>query len=741
MKAVLFDKRFELFFKAISYGVALCGLLSLFVTGATGIIGAFLFTTAAVVAWAIEDTKWQFTERVAVILILFAVPIFYLDTRFGIFGGRNDILAGENLSRLILTLSGIKLLQKKSDRDWIIIYLIAFFQMLLAAGMSISPLYLVSLGLFMVSITIAIIAFEIRKSARKVRDDLKLEKLEGEEKPFKKAFTAFSYKRLPVIAVTLLAAITLIAFPLFLALPRVGGAGVISSTTGGASLSTGFGDTVRLGEIGRLQQNNEIVMRAKLGKYNRDKISDFHWRGIALDFFDKKSWFRTKPQPIGQYTKNDSGGFRLDTGSSEENLVEQTIYLEALDTPVLFSLDKPIYVRGQFLNINKDTEGSLSLPRYNVERMSYFVISDVRKPGEESLRHDNSAYGINTRRYFQVPEGLDERIGQLAEKVISDAKATNRYDQAKAIETHLRNDYAYSLDMRAGGSDPVADFLFNIREGHCEYFASAMVLMLRTHGVAARMVNGFNGGEYNEVTDTYAIRQRNAHSWVEVYFPGENTWITFDPTPAEGRIYDEPSTGGIADRLKQYMEALETLWIQYVVSYDNQEQRSLFKSIRESASDIESSTSHWLKALQMSLTDWWKEVRGDFGTETSIRAIAYGIGYLIAAILGFWLLRRLYRSLAKLRLFERFSRIFRSEKDKSIVEFYQRMQMILDQKGARRKEYETPLEFAHALAIPEVVSITERYNQVRFGGKDLKSEEAAKIEDWLRELKEKELKK
>src|SRR5258705_2320352 len=89
--------------------------------------------------------------------------------------------------------------------------------------------------------------------------------------------------------------------------------------------------------------------------------------------------------------------------------------------------------------------------------------------------------------------------------------------------------------MRAGGPDPLADFLFHVKAGHCEYFSTAMTVMLRTRGIAARVVNGFLPGEYNEASGAYTVRQSDAHSWVEVYFPRTNSWLTFVPTLPAGR--------------------------------------------------------------------------------------------------------------------------------------------------------------------------------------------------------------
>jgi transglutaminase-like putative cysteine protease len=102
----------------------------------------------------------------------------------------------------------------------------------------------------------------------------------------------------------------------------------------------------------------------------------------------------------------------------------------------------------------------------------------------------------------------------------------------------------------------VADFLFNIRAGHCEYFATAMVLMLRARRIPARLVNGFQMGEYSDVSGVYTVRQSDAHSWVEVYF-GQNHWVAFDPTPAAGM---STYGGGLAAQLRQYLDAFELFW-------------------------------------------------------------------------------------------------------------------------------------------------------------------------------------
>jgi hypothetical protein len=340
-------------------------------------------------------------------------------------------------------------------------------------------------------------------------------------------------------------------------------------------------------------------------------------------------------------------------------------------------------------------------------------------------------------RYLQVPNKIDERIENLAGEIIKNSDAKSRFDKASAIEKYLQNEFGYTLQLKASGEEPLADFLFNIREGHCEYFATAMAVMLRTQGIATRVVNGFQQGEYNETADVYVVRQKNAHSWVEVFFPETGTWIPFDPTPFAGQFSDNADTSFYGS-INSYLEAFETFWIQYFVAYDNQEQQTLFRSFKDSFSEYKSSAASWLTSLQVEIKQWWEKVRGDEGLQASLFAIGYGIAYLIAAILGVIFLVWLVRKIIKLAIWKKIGNWIKHRNETTrIIEFYERMQKVLASKGFKREPHQTPLEFAFALNIPEAVKITEKYNRVRFGEKDLSKDESKEIENWLKDLESK----
>lgn len=721
--------KFEQVFKIASYIVAFSGLFGLFVSSGISILVFALAILAFVLAWFLENSRWQIKERLGLVLILSAIPLFYIDWKFQIFGAIGTGFAAiASLARLILFLCIIKLLQKKSDRDWIFIYLISFFEILLAASVSISPLYIISLALFLLSSICAVILFEIRKTFRKVNEKANVLNFSKNNRA-----EHFSAQKLPVTAIALLISTMLFALPLFFAFPRVGGAGFGSSSAG--NRVTGFSDSVKLGEIGNLLQNDEIVMRVGFEREDLQRLSHPRWRGVALDKFDNKSWSKSVIGNSERFSKTENGFYIVDFPGENKNLIKYTIYLEPLETPVLFALSRPIVIsRGNFQEVRKDNEGSLRVVRTGFERTAYSVVSDVASPPIEKLRNDNSEYSAEYDRYLQLPENFDEKVSQLASQIINDKK--NRYEKAKAVESYLQNNFGYTLQLKAGGEQPLSDFLFNVREGHCEYFASAMAIMLRTQGIATRVVNGFQTGEFNQTANVFVVKQKDAHSWVEVYFPKENVWIPFDPTPFAGRTDDAnaAATNSITGKISSFFVALETFWIQYFVAYDNQEQRSLFSSVKNEFNKYQGKSAFWLNNTQEKLAEWWREIRGDKGYQQSLIAIGYAVGCVSAFVLGIIFLIWLFKKITKSDFWQKFLSWLKNKNDASIVEFYERMQKVLASRGFTRAAHQTPLEFAFALQMPEAVSITEKYNRVRFGEKDLTDDEKGKIEIWLKTL-------
>jgi hypothetical protein len=212
-------------------------------------------------------------------------------------------------------------------------------------------------------------------------------------------------------------------------------------------------------------------------------------------------------------------------------------------------------------------------------------------------------------------------------------------------------------------------------------------------------------------------------------------WVTFDPTPAAGRNLSQQDMAAnpIAAQFNKYAEAMQMFWLQYVVGYDRQEQNSLVRNFRGSLMQNQERAASFWTAVRESVEAWWREVRGQNGAANSAWAIGKTILWtvLIAALMvGGWIL---FRRLRGSQFWQKFNS--RSENEqRRVVEFYERMNRALSKRGLTRQPAQTPLEFAAALAMPEVGRITEAYNRVRFGEQMLNRGETSEIEDWLNKL-------
>jgi transglutaminase-like putative cysteine protease len=183
----------------------------------------------------------------------------------------------------------------------------------------------------------------------------------------------------------------------------------------------------------------------------------------------------------------------------------------------------------------------------------YTVTALVSNADILSLRRAGTDYPAWVRdRYLQLPDTVTERTLNQAREIVEQFNASNPYDQAVAIQTYLRTlPYNERIDAPPPGVEPVDYFLFELRQGYCDYYASAMVVMLRSLGVPARWVQGYAGGVYDPDLERYVVRENIAHSWPEVYFPGFG-WERFEPTPAsytaEPVRPNVPVDGDIGDR-------------------------------------------------------------------------------------------------------------------------------------------------------------------------------------------------
>jgi hypothetical protein len=276
-------------------------------------------------------------------------------------------------------------------------------------------------------------------------------------------------------------------------------------------------------------------------------------------------------------------------------------------------------------------------------------------------------------------------------------------ERARALERRLRRDYGYTLELLpARVADPLATFLFVRKKGHCEYFASAMAVMLRTLGIPSRVATGFLSGVYNPMTGWQVVRASDAHSWVEAWLPRRG-WVTFDPTPAD----PQPAASGVWNRASLLLDAADLFWQDWVVGYDFERQITLAARMQESGRSLRFA---WLGDAGAQMDAGMRAVRGN---ATSILTV-FALGAL-AILFGPGLLR-------KLRAHLRVRRAQRGEAQVSdATMLYERMLLALERRGLQKPPWSTPAEFARVLPASElamlVEDLTAAYNEFRFGGR------------------------
>jgi transglutaminase-like putative cysteine protease len=732
---------FNRYFTASSYALFAMSFVMLAATGQVDAIVSSLFIGVLAAGWLIDSGKlrWSISPKIANWMLPGYLPFAIIEWQ--ILGVSPVTL----IIQFIFFASSLKLLRAKTYRDWLWLYIVSFCQVLMAAGMMISTTFLLLLVLYLFAAISTFVSSEIRRSQEVFEANLsswtgerqlpEIQFFSEDEKsqlrPVKPRWRTLSY-----FSAGILVLILLVAVPVFLAMPRLTRGFSRNGLLATEKLS-GFSDIVRLGEVGEIKLNPQVVMRVRVKFPKDERKTELMWRGVTLDHYDGRTWSESGagPEPI----KKSAESFRVDESPARSGFTYQRFYVEPLSINTVFVAPRPLYLMG-LSELARDSGDGLWTGAHPFNKIDYYVASDTRAPGDAELAADNArVYPIEVRRrYLQFPLDFDRRIDDLAAEITRGA--TTQLEIARRMEEHLRNEYSYSLDLqRVEEGDPVADFLFNYRAGHCEYFASAMVLLLRSRRVPARLVNGFQMGEYNDSSDFYTVRQSDAHSWVEVFFP-KHGWVAFDPTPPAGRsVYDN----GVMAWFRNYRESFEMFWLEHVVGFDTGKQVELVLALQRWLWSYQRNTSsHWL--------DWVYELAQKLDLNwVNTKAVDGGIPEAGPESDSSWrlLFRPVFLSLFGLAALFAVAFIWHKHRTSwrrrigndatvSAVAFYQEMLRTLERRGHKREPHQTPQEFAARLAMPGVTEITRLYQRTRFGKESLSGEEVVRVETLMRELKE-----
>jgi protein-glutamine gamma-glutamyltransferase len=735
--------------------------ISLFLLIATGVLAVVstgkldpFSTFAPIAALAYKGVRvWQgrgpeLSARVATWLVLAYFLFFPIDlwffSRSLAADAPNPPLYAALLSaiHLLLFATLVRLYSARTNRHYIFLTLLAVTSMLASAILTVETGFLVALAVFLVLSVSTFVALEIRRSANGVVSQA-FEPGSPVARQMGRSLSATSV----LVAFSVLG----VGLVLFFLIPRFS-TGYLSAINLQPGLMTGFSDNVELGAIGQIQESSAVVMRIRVDG-DATRAADVHWRGIVLTDFDGDRWFtRRRDQEL--IPRDDSGEYFLGSASPGGDIffggaslpagdfqsLRYTVLMEPVATDAIFVAPRPLTLRGRFGGgggvsgdgshpdfLFLDRADSLFNPLHNNYKTSYYGSSNVPAVPPRELRKAPADFPAPIlATYLQLPPHLDPRIPQLAAKAI--AGSTNEYDKAANIERYLMAHYSYTLNLSGPrAKDPLANFLFVRRSGHCEYFASAMTIMLRSIGIPARYVTGFLPGEFNDVGHDYIIRESDAHAWVEVYFPNYG-WITFDPTP--------PGSGersGIFGRLSMYWDWFQFTWGEWVINYDFSHQLTLGRSLNRSS------------------RSWGDRARDEFrqkrdammhallALDGRIEASSWLLpGTLILLLLALFALRGKWMiryGFARWSL--RARRAGNVTASLAALE-YSEMLRLLEKRGWRKSPSQTPLEFAAAIPAADVsapvAQLTELYQSARFGSHPARIEQMSSLLRAIRDL-------
>ncbi|HEX5229791.1 MAG TPA: transglutaminaseTgpA domain-containing protein [Bryobacteraceae bacterium] len=585
---------------------------------------------------------------------------------------------------LVFFVAVVKIVTARSDRDYLFLKVIALLELLAACIVSSSFNFFVFLLLFLVLGVATFASSEIRQSRKRGYSPGRIS-------------GAAVIGRLTGVVVAVSLAILTITAGLFFFLPRTARAAFQHLVSHRYHL-VGFSNHVTLGEIGEIKQENVPVMHVKM-EHPEDRALSLKWRGAALTEFNGRAWFnRTRP---GQVLQPDGAKLlRLDSEASTAGgrYISYAVYLNDLAQDALFFAGTPQFLRIDSTVLRRpDANYSVQFPESRT--VSYQVFSFLESPTaalDPALV--NPLAPTDRQAHLQLPH-LDPRIPALAKSVVAGEQSQDA--QARTLEKYLRTNYGYTLELpKTEPEDPLAFFLFHRRKGHCEYFASAMAVMLRTIGIPSRVITGFQSGVYNPISGSQLIRSSDAHSWVEAWLP-DHGWTTFDPTPPDpNAAHLSPWT-----RLGFYTDAVDVFWQDWVLNYNLERQLQLASRVGESGRHF---GANWTDVPRWRAPDWGR--LRDFSVALlGFVALAFLAKFLKGDGWRWWKMRR------------RMMKAQRGEAHPSDATLlYERMLKALRRRGIEKPAWLTPCEFAHVLQEPDlsllVEDFTAAYNELRFGG-------------------------
>ncbi len=752
--------RFQAAHKLVTYLLALATLAALSGTRALAPASAVLFLAACALSWAIDPGSplADAFDRRATPVRVFALALFAL-LGWRIWRRLPDSDFGPAVD-LGLSLLAAKLFFRRTHRDYIHILAFSAVMVLVASTLAASFLFVAAFFAYAVLAVWALILFHLRRemeenylvkhSAQAPSQKVGVGRILGSRRVVGRAF----FVATGGVALAVLAG----AVAVFMAVPRFGAGFVLGGPLGAGGDLTAD-EEVTLGRYGtRAAAAHAIVLRVAIPELaalpdesaRRRAAEDLYFRGAVYDLYDRGRWTRSRvPELRTLVIEEDApaGQHRFlvrelaDPRAPAAPLVRQEIevlghvasVLPALDRPQAFELPAERLGAAGTLRVSPRWSGEAALrlgagegfvPLAHAHYTAFSSFSSgtlggsPRPPAMSSATRSPAPLDATSSRastplatlpdttraaYLTLPTGFHARFEPAK------VDATPELDAAAtiaAVVERLRAEHGYSTDPPAvpAGFDPIESFLAGRANGHCELFASAAVLLLRSAGIPARYTTGFRGGDWNALGDYVAVRDDRAHAWAEAFVPGAG-WTRVDATPPG----PPPARRG---RVSDSLDAVDHFWTRWVVGFDSPRQRDLAQRAGRRLGPLGSATA-------------WKR-------SSLVVAVLAGAAALAVVLARAW--RRRSRA-SGLWAFSRGPRNAGTPRVRpSATEvLYQRTLRRLGRAGWPRRMNETPREYATRVRAVGLYpdgdfdQLTERYGAARFGARGAREKPPADL--------------
>ncbi|MDG2380498.1 MAG: DUF3488 and transglutaminase-like domain-containing protein [Pirellulaceae bacterium] len=735
--------------------------------GQQKLIYAFAALAAAVISFTVTDMKGylQLGSKAASVASLLACLLLLVQVVRNV--EQSQLL---NVANMLVCLQIILMFEKKNDRIYWSLLSLSLLQVIVAAALNLGLLFGILLGIYMLIAVAALTFFHVfrvtrpftstsREATHHVGDGMPAGGLiVTEEADAASRILNGSYvnRLVWMVCVTTLSTIVV-----FYAIPRFNNNPWESPTQDTSTV--GFTNQVDLTDMSRILESPEQVMRVEFSTLGGEPYqidTEPYLRGTVLSEYreDGGFWreFKT-PQAIRSINNRDEPDM--------SQVVLQRITLQPGSHSVLFNV-APCYAAfadtPADLQLNEHTRQLTPSENDNSNKGTYrYTLSTTafrngwQKDLIPVLRPLAQAHGDQSREIYTREEWLQKspQVTAIAEQVLVEQglTETNSFFRAKSLEEHFQvsGQYSYSLDgsqERNPELDPIEDFVANHRTGHCEYFASALTLMLRSQRIPARIVVGYKGGDFNTLGNYYIVRQLHAHAWVEAFLPAEEipadeldplddysqgAWLRLDPTPMGiDQVADDRGLK-IITTVKELLDYCQVLWDDYVLGLNSNRQR---QAIYEPLTRNFRTLGQWLfdhEAWQARFQQIQVMLRSP-QTWLLLSIVTFIIG---SAYFGRNGLRRIARAIRPHLPQQGWVRRRRGQR----LDLYDQMERMLARHGFRRTSKQTAYEFAEAtggqLAETPIVHlagvprrVTNAHYRVRFGKQRLGSDEYRELQ-------------